>query len=326
LTRYVNSEVNTVVPVKLNKNDMKQKKCSAGKIKTFGVVSFKTTAVIQHVLERIQHWADSAGATVYYHPFLAPISPKPAEKDTDTFLDKSDALISVGGDGTFLSVAHMCRFSSKSIVGINLGGLGFLTGIHPESIEAELTKITNGDYQSINRIFLVAALLRNGKKEKTLYALNDIFINRVNKPKLASISAWYGNEFINDFQSDGLIISTPAGSTAYSLSAGGPIVMPDIKAVLVTPICPHSLAERPLVLPDTQPLRLVVNQRNPDLLISADGLESVQLQPDDEIIIEYDTQHACLIQVTESSFFESLHSKLGWGNTNMQRKRNRYDS
>ncbi|HEX2958229.1 MAG TPA: NAD(+) kinase, partial [Chitinispirillaceae bacterium] len=132
-------------------------------------------------------------------------------------------------------------------------------------------------------------------------------------PKLTSISVWYGNDFITDFYADGIIVATPNGSTAYSLSAGGPIVEPNVKAFIVTPICPHSLTERTIILPSDKSIRLVINEKNPDLLFSADGLESVRLQSGDQISISYGGIRTNLIQLTEISYFGLLRRKLNWG-------------
>ncbi len=141
----------------------------------------------------------------------------------------------------------------------------------------------------------------------------------MNVPKLTSISAWYGNDFIADFHADGIIVATPSGSTAYSLSCGGPIVEPDVKALLLTPICPHSLNERPMVLPADKPIRLLINDKNPDLLLCADGLESVKLQSGDEVTISYGGASTNLIQLAEQSYFSLLRNKLAWGKGSKRR-------
>lgn len=284
-------------------------------VKSFGVVALAELPHLKSVIGRMFTWSRAKGVPVIFHPFLKSIAPAGAAiaADEKTLVASSDALISVGGDGTFLSVAHLCRFTQKPMAGINLGGLGFLTDIGPENLEENLEKISAGRYAIISRMVLEACLLRQGTAQCTFNALNDIFINRINIPKLASISAWYGGDFIADFQADGIIVATPSGSTAYSLSCGGPIVEPDVKALLLTPICPHSLSERPLLLPAEKPVRLRVNERNPDLLLSADGLDSVKLQCGDEITVSCGGASTNLIQITEQSYFSLLRTKLSWG-------------
>jgi NAD+ kinase len=284
-------------------------------IDTFGIVSFKRTPAVADVLERIRLWASGAGTGVIYHPILAAQlsrHEKTEASETD-FIEKSDAIVSVGGDGTFLSVARMSGFSEKPIVGVNLGGLGFLTDISPEHLEERLGKISRGDYATISRMVLEARVLRGGAEVHRFKALNDVYINRVNVPKLTSISARCGNAFITDFFADGIIVATPSGSTAYSLSAGGPIVEPSVQAFLLTPICPHSLTERPLILPADTPIKLTVNDKNPDLLLTADGLESFNLHSGDEVIVSYGGVRKNLIQLAEKSYFSLLREKLGWG-------------
>lgn len=284
-------------------------------INSFGVVAFSEHPHLREVIGRIAHWSSQRGVSVTYHPFLSSIAPAGATiaPDDKAVVSSSDAVISVGGDGTFLSVAHLCRFTQKPVIGINLGGLGFLTDIGPENIEESLDKINRGDYAIISRMVLEACLNRNGEKICHFNALNDIFINRINIPKLASISAWYGDDFIADFNADGIVVASPSGSTAYSLSCGGPIVEPTVSAMLLTPICPHSLSERPLVLPATRPLRLIINEKNPDLLLCADGLDSARLQGNDEVIIACGGVGTNLIQLAEQSYFSLLRNKLSWG-------------
>ncbi|MCL2219546.1 MAG: NAD(+)/NADH kinase [Chitinispirillia bacterium] len=284
-------------------------------ITSFGIVSFKKCDNICDVLRRIHVWAQNNGAAVYYHPILAGRLPDNmrAEESEEVFLEKSGAIVSAGGDGTLLSVAHMTGFSEKPIVGVNLGGLGFLTDIGPEELEECLGKVKSGEYDIISRMVLEACVNRGGNAVCQFKALNDIYINRVNRPKLTSISAWCGNEFITDFFADGLIVATPSGSTAYSLSAGGPIVEPSVQAFLLTPICPHSLTERPLILPSDRAVKLVVNEKNPDLLLTADGLDSFQLQYGDEVIVSYGGIRKNLIQLAEKSYFSLLREKLSWG-------------
>lgn len=290
-------------------------------ISSFGIVAFKESPQVEAVLSRLLNWSVKNKVRVTFHPFLK----KQLSCDVDIaadeseLLDKSEAIISVGGDGTFLSVAHLCRFTEKPIIGINLGNLGFLTDLGPEDLETNIDRIRNGDYKKISRMVLEACLFRENNKVCTFHALNDIFVNRINTPKLTSISAWYGSDFITDFFADGIIIATPNGSTAYSLSAGGPIVEPNVKAFLLTPICPHSLTERPIILPSDRSIKLIVNERNPDLLLSADGLESIHLQYGDQVVISYGGVRTNLIQLTEAPYFDLLRRKLDWGRGYKQR-------
>jgi len=194
-----------------------------------------------------------------------------------------------------------------------MGGLGFLTDVAPEEVEGALQRIHAGDYATVNRMMLKASVTRDKKELRVFHALNDIFINRFDSPKLTSIAAWHGEHFITEFHSDGIIVATPSGSTAYSLSAGGPIVEPSVHAFLVTPICPHSLTERPLILSIDQPVRLVMRQKIGNVVFSADSLETMQLQCNDEVTVTFGGDQTNLIQLSSRSYFDLLRVKLEWG-------------
>lgn len=291
------------------------------KIESFGLVAFKETDAVKDVLQRIAVWAKRSSLPVFFHPFLKNLIDLPVAADEASFIASSDAIISLGGDGTFLSVAHLCRFTEKPIIGVNLGDLGFLTDIGVDFLEDNLTKIHAGNYRTISRMVLEATLYRHGSVVATFHALNDVFVNRVNTPKLASISAWCGEHFIADYYADGIIVATPNGSTAYSLSAGGPIVEPTVQAFILTPICPHSLTQRPLVLPSSRSISLVIDDTNPELLLSVDGMESVRLQSGDKVVISYGGAACNLIQLAERSYFSLLRKKLEWGRGLKQRKK-----
>ena len=284
-------------------------------IKSFGVVAFKKSNLIEPILTRIQAWSAASKVPVYFHPVLKNRLPRNADVcgSEQSFLRKSRALISIGGDGTFLSTIHMSKFSGKPVIGVNVGGLGFLTDIAADGLEEALDKIIRGKYVSVKRMALEANVVRKGRKIKTFHALNDMFLNRFHNPKLTTIAAWHGGNFITEFHCDGIIVATPSGSTAYSLAAGGPIVEPGVRAFLLTPICPHSLTERPLILPCDTFIRFVMCQSNAQVLLSADGLESMPLDSGDEVFIKYGGEQTNLIRLSTRSYFDLLRTKLEWG-------------
>jgi NAD+ kinase len=284
-------------------------------IASFGIIAFKQSQQIRLTIDRILTWSEACGIPVFFHPLLAESVRTGASvcATESEFLTKSEALVSVGGDGTFLSAVHLSHFSGKPVIGVNMGGLGFLTDIGPADLECSLDRLTKGDYRTMTRMLLAARVMRDGSEISSMRALNDIFINRFDKPKLTSISAFSGDRYISEFVSDGLIVSSPSGSTAYSLAAGGPIVDPEVKAFLLTPICPHSLTERPLILPCDRQVRLVMSQENAELTLSADGIESMRLKSNDEVLVSYCGDHTSLLQLSQRSHFDLLRSKLGWG-------------
>lgn len=271
-------------------------------IQKFGVVAFKKNTEIEKVIERLKIWCKNKGFSLTTYP-------------DKNFLEKSDIVISVGGDGTFISAAHIVKFSQKPLIGINLGKVGFLADIETDNFERKLENILNGNFRCVKRMVFEVKHFRNGKMSGKYNAINDIFFNRLNIPKLSSFSLFYGGDFITDYISDGIIIASPSGSTAYSLAAGGPIVSPDMNAIIITPICPHSLSERPIILPSTNSLKVKVNKKNPEILLSLDGLESVKLIPEDEIEISCLGESKSLLQYSQESYFDLLRTKLGWGNS-----------
>lgn len=283
-------------------------------ILSVGIVAFKGSSLIHDLTRKILSWAQDRPIEVHIHPGLHDMldDPQIPRITEDIFLQKSQALLSLGGDGTFLSAVHLSGFSAKPVVGVNLGGLGFLTDVAPEETIASLERMAKGEYRLVKRMVIEAELYREGRRERLLRGLNDIFINRHDKPKLVSIAAWHGDHYITDFQADGVILATPGGSTAYSLAAGGPIVEPDVDAFLLTPICPHSLTERPMILPSDRPIRLLVRFGGPTGMLSADGLESETLYGGDEIIIRRATCRTNLMRLSSRTYFELLRTKLDW--------------
>lgn len=284
--------------------------------KKFGVVLFKRDDRAAEVLNRLMKWSSESGASIALHPGVprefVPTGMRICSSEAE-LLAESQVVISIGGDGTFLTAAHIVKFSEIPVIGINLGQVGFLADIESESFEKCLNRVISGEYTTISRMVLEVTVHRGGKIIGTMNALNDVYINRSSVPRLVSVKLWYGDDYLTDYVADGVIVATPSGSTAYSLAAGGPIVAPGLAAVVITPICPHSVGERPIVLDASRPIRMKINPKNPSPLLSADGLNSILLEPDDEITISFMGRNAQLIQLSRFSYFDTLRQKLNWG-------------
>jgi len=225
---------------------------------------------------------------------------------------RSDFVIAFGGDGTLLSVARLVAGATAPILGVNLGTLGFLTGVTAEEIYEALDAMLTGKYRLDRRRMLKAEIV-TPKQDGCYHALNDLVIN--NKGTLArmiSVDVTINGDFTSQFQADGIIISTPTGSTAYSLSAGGPIVCPALNATILTPICPHTLTHRPLVLPAEASV-MVTLRAGEDVTLTIDGQVGVGLDVDSEIICTESEYQIDLVQPTSRSFFDVLRQKLKWG-------------
>jgi NAD+ kinase len=228
---------------------------------------------------------------------------------------KADLIVVLGGDGTLLGVARLVAGRSTPILGVNLGGLGFLTEVATKEAKDALERILKGQYEVDPRIMLEASVQRASQPEKhdeTFQALNDIVISKGPLGRMLLLEVMADNKPFCSYRADGLIISTPTGSTAYALSAGGPIVYPTLGAILLAPICPHTLTNRPVVLPDSFEVEVRVKAPDHDTTFIVDGQESAQLGPSDSIRIRRGPYQVSLIR-SEHAYFEIWRDKLHWG-------------
>jgi len=229
-----------------------------------------------------------------------------------TIPSKADIIIVFGGDGTLLSVTRLVGKRSVPILGVNLGGLGFITEISKDEICRDVSIILSGKYEFEERIMLQADVLRNRKKYKRYNALNDVVINKSALARMIELDIRVNRQDVTTLRSDGLIISTPTGSTAYSLSAGGPILYPTLESFLVTPICPHTLTSRPIVLPDDFVLDIVVS-RGDDVYLTIDGQEGCALKVKDRVSVRKADFKTRFLHLYDRDYFRVLRTKLKWG-------------
>ncbi|WP_456488643.1 NAD(+)/NADH kinase [Caminibacter pacificus] len=218
--------------------------------------------------------------------------------------EAADFLVALGGDGTLISLARRSYKFNKPILGINAGNLGFLTDINPDNIEEFIDKFLNGEYRIDERMVIEVEY-----KDKKLYAFNDIVISKEVISSMIHIRVDTNESYLNTYYGDGLIVSTPTGSTAYNLSAGGPVVYPLTEGFVLTPICPHSLTQRPLILPSNFVLEIEVKENFAKLVI--DGQEIYNL--DEKIKVKKALNPAKLIHRVERNYFDVLRKKLHWG-------------
>ncbi len=233
----------------------------------------------------------------------------------DEALSLCDLCIVLGGDGTLIHSAHVLDGRPVPILGINLGSLGFLTEIPSADTFEMLERVLAGDYQTVARSKLKARLLRGPKEEQQLVAevLNDVVINKGALARIADLEAHVDGLFLTTWRADGVIVSTPTGSTAYSLSANGPILHPSVDAVMVTPICPHTLTQRPVVLSGDRKIRIVLQSDTSEMYLTLDGQTGVPLFPKDAIEIERSPNKLLLIANPKVDYFSILRAKLKWG-------------
>lgn len=225
----------------------------------------------------------------------------------ETICKSSDFLVCFGGDGTLISVVRRSFAYKKAVLGVNLGTLGFLTNIKPEELEAFIIKLKNNDYRIDERMMIETTISLN-----SFVAFNDIVITKKGLSSMVHIDAKVDGQIFNRYYGDGIIISTPTGSSAYNLSSGGPIVYPLTEAFIVTPISPHSLTQRPLVLPADFEIEFSTPDDHGAVAI-VDGQDIYELSKDTPLRIKIASQSAKLINTSERNYFDVLREKMKWG-------------
>ncbi len=224
-----------------------------------------------------------------------------------------EMMIVLGGDGTLLSVARLVGDRGVPILGVNLGGLGFLTEITLEELYRVLERVIQGEFVTDERVVLHAAVIRRGERMAEFTVLNDAVINKGALARIIDLETTINGESLTTFKSDGLILSTPTGSTAYNLSAGGPIVYPSLHCIIITPICPHTLTNRPIVIPDHVEIRAVLKSRQQEVILTLDGQQGFSLEFEDIVEVRKAEDRILLIKSPYRHYFEVLREKLKWG-------------
>ncbi|MEN2995042.1 MAG: NAD(+)/NADH kinase [Thermodesulfovibrio sp.] len=230
-----------------------------------------------------------------------------------TAIQNSDAVIVLGGDGTMLSASRIIGGKKTPIIGINMGKLGFITEISKNDLFDSLEKIFSGNYELEERSMINAQILRDEKIINEYLGLNDIVIGKGIMAKISDFDLIINNVYVSTIKADGIIISTPTGSTAYNLSAGGPILYPTLKGLVFTPICPHTLSVRPLVLPDNFVIEIVISSSTKDIFLTIDGQVGLPLQKNDRVKCKIANEKTYIIAPLGRDYFRVLREKLRWG-------------
>ncbi len=231
--------------------------------------------------------------------------------DARQLAEKADLAIVLGGDGSILSVAEPLSKAQVPILGINLGHLGFLAAIEPENMAAAIDDVLSGNYRIEKRSMLHAEVVRGEKTTESFDALNDIVLSRASFTKLLSLQIYADDVLLDEFVADGVILSTATGSTAYSLSAGGPILAPELSAMLITPICPHNIQSRPIVMPFGHTLTVKIVRKDCEgSFASCDGRSICNLTENDVLRVEKSAYETQVIQLGNKSFYATLKDKL----------------
>jgi NAD+ kinase len=225
----------------------------------------------------------------------------------------TDLAVVLGGDGTLLRAARALSQGQVPILGINLGRLGFLTDTDAEHMEEVLERVLDGDYSVEERMMLSAEVHRRGQVIGPREAFNDIVVNKGALAQVMRVETRVNDRFVSSYLADGIIVSTPTGSTAYGLAAGGPIVEPTTEVILVAPICPHILTNRPLIISDASVIDCIVTEARGEAFLTIDGQEGFPLEPGDRIRVVRSPNRARLVQCASADFFDILRRKMRWG-------------
>lgn len=235
------------------------------------------------------------------------------EVESEKIAESVDLILVLGGDGTMIATARMVGDHEVPVLGVNFGGLGYLAEFRIEELYSALESILAANVRLDRRVMLRVVQQRGGEALNQNRVLNDVVINKSALARIIEIEAFLNDQFVNSFRADGLIVSTPTGSTAYNLSAGGPIIFPSMNAIVITPICPFTLSNRPIVVPDDAVIELRLKTDNEEVALTLDGQVGFPLKVDDQVIIRKSHTTFNLIQPSNRNYFDVLRDKLRWG-------------
>ena len=276
-------------------------------MKSIAIITKKHKADAYQAGQALLAWCQSRGLTAQHlenepEPTILPLPPA------------ADFIVVMGGDGTILSVARHYGRLGLPILGVNLGGLGFLTEVSLDELYATLEEyVLPGKFEVDERLVLTVSLIRDGATIWRENVLNDAVINKGALARIAELATWIDAEHLTTYRADGLIVSTPTGSTAYTLSAGGPIAYPTLRHIILLPICPHTLSNRPIILPETVTVAVTLDEKVQDVYLTLDGQVGRELKPRDRIEVRSAPYNIKLVKSPRRSHFEILRTKLGWG-------------
>ena len=288
----------------------------AQSFKTIGVISRPRRANLSVVVPTLLKWLATRNLRVLYDEETASALSAPASAlSREQIAAQSDLLLVLGGDGTLLAAARFAASRCIPILPINMGSLGFLTSFTVDELYPALEETLAGRAAFSTRTMLLVELERAGRVIDTQHVLNDAVINNSALARMIELELSIDHDFVVRYRADGLVVATPTGSTAYSLSAGGPIVHPTVEAIIISPICPHTLTDRPVVVRDSALIEVKFTGTAESVLLTLDGQTGVPLQENDTIRITRSSQCLQLIQPPKKSYFDILRNKLKWGET-----------
>jgi NAD+ kinase len=280
-------------------------------IRTVGLVAKYQEAKAAQMVRWLIPWLKKRGKKVCVENGLARAGAQSCSKKEMAL--KADLIISLGGDGTLLNIAPLVERPEVPILGVNLGALGFITEVAVDELESVLSKTLSGDYEVEKRMTVeVRVLGKNGRPHK-FRVLNDVVIAKGARSRIIDLETYIGKDYLCTYRADGLIVSTPTGSTAYSLAAAGPILEPTLGAIVLAPICPHTLTHRPIVVPSNAVIRVTLRSFGDTVILIPDGQQGIRLNNGDRVEARDYGLPVSLIKLPSRSYYEILREKLKWG-------------
>lgn len=284
--------------------------------KRIGLLGSLNVSEVRDSMRKLEEFLRSQNCTVFYEQQTATLLDWEVEHclPLDEFLSAIDLAVVVGGDGSMLSACRDIASSNVPLLGINLGRLGFLTDISPDEIVDRVKPVLEGEFKQSKRFMLSTSITREGVEIGSQSALNDVVLHPGMSVRMMAFELYVDGEFVYSQRSDGLIVATPTGSTAYALSAGGPLLFPELDAMVVVPLNPHTLSSRPIALQGSAKIEIRVSSRNElHPLVTCDGQNDLGTEPGDIISIQKHPSAISLIHPKDHNFYSVCRSKLGWG-------------
>ncbi len=283
------------------------------KIKKIGVIANIDKKPSTLYTDNLLQWAARQGVTTLLEKELARKMGAARGYTINQLKAQADLLVVIGGDGTLLRTARLVKEVTIPIMGINLGVFGYLTEVNLSEMTKTMELVIKGEFRAENRMMLDVVIRRQKMEPSVHSVLNDVVINRGNLSRMVSLETAVNGQFLTTYRADGLIVSTPTGSTAYSLSAGGPIVLPTQELIILNPICPHTLTNRPIILPSSARISVTVWTKERGATVTLDGQESFTLESGDLLEVIKSSYTTNLVVSPHRDYLEILRSKLGWG-------------
>jgi NAD+ kinase len=283
------------------------------KSKSIGILTKPKFPEVKSTLHAVVSWLRERNIDVILDTISASSLGEPGGLQKVQLAAKADVLLVLGGDGTMLNAARLAGERGIPILGVNMGGLGFLTEVRLDNLYPSLERVFANDFVLDERLMLRTHVHRHGETVAKGVVLNDVVISKGTLARMIELRIDLQGQFVTNLRGDGLIVSTPTGSTAYSLSAGGPIINPAVHSLILTPICPHTLTHRPLIVPEAVQIEVTLTSKDDGAMATLDGQVGIAMTQGDTVVIQTCEHRTRLIRFPESHYYEVLREKLKWG-------------